>query len=299
MPKIHWQHLEGRSVCRTVARGGLRAFEAVYRPHASLAMHEHSAPFFTYVLRGEFLERTSRLKRDCRRGAVIFHPPGDAHDNAVGPRGTMSLNVEIAPELWDELTGGVHSADMVSGRVLSGDVEWLAASVWREFHREDAAGALGMDEAVALLCSSLRVDQRCNGSPSASARRLALSAEYISQHLTPAPRLADVAQVAGVHPMHLARLFRQRFGYSMGEFVRRRRIAWACGQLASSDRTISAVALDAGFADHAHFTRTFRRITGCTPRWYRSHVLSEARAACERRNASGVQDLGSSSPEVF
>ena len=230
-------------------------------------MHEHSPPFFTYVLRGEYLERTSGMTRECRRGSVIFHPPGDAHANAVGPRGTMSLNVEITPELWDELADG---AEMVSGRVLSGDVEWLAAAVWREFHREDAAAALGMDEAVALLCASLRENQRCSGT--ASVRRLDLSAEYISQHLTPAPRLAEVAQVAGVHPMHLARLFRRRFGYSMGEFVRRRRIAWACGQLANSDATIAAIALAAGFADHAHFTRTFRRITGFPPSWYRRHV---------------------------
>jgi AraC family transcriptional regulator len=223
------------------------------------------------------------MQRECRRGAVIFHPPNDAHDNVVGPRGTMSLNVEIAPELWSELAGGLHSAETVSGRVLSGDVEWLAATVWREFHREDAAGALGMDEAVALLCSSLRVDRK--GTGPLSARRLALSAEYLSQHLTPAPRLADVAQVAGVHPMHLARLFRERFGYSMGEFVRRRRIAWACGQLAGSEATIAAIALAAGFADQAHFTRTFRRITGCTPSWYRQHLtqVSAVQDRCSSR----------------
>ena len=276
--------LEGRSVRRSLAWDGLRAYEAVYQPHTSLAMHEHSAPFFTYVLRGEYFERTARINRECRRGSVVFHPPCDAHANAVGPRGTMSLNVEIDPELWADLAAGSHSADLVSGRVLSGDVEWLAASVWREFHREDAARGLAMDEAVALLCSSLRVDRR--NTRSAPARRLALSAEYISEHLTPAPRLAEVAEVAGVHPMHLARLFRERYGYSMGEFVRRRRIAWACGQLAASDRTISAIALDAGFADHAHFTRTFRRIAGCTPRWYRQHV-------------SSVQDRGRPRPQVF
>jgi AraC family transcriptional regulator len=255
--------MQGRSVRQTRAWGGLRAFEAVYQPHAALAMHEHSAPFFTYVLRGEYLERTPRMDRECRRGSVIFHPPCDAHANAVGPRGTMSLNVEIAPELWGELAG-------ISGRVLSGDVEWLAAAVWREFHRDDTSAGLGMDEAVALLCASVRVDQKSPGP--VSARRLDLCAEYISEHLTPAPGLAEVAQVAGVHPMHLARLFRQRFGYSMGEFVRRKRIAWACGQLAGSDATISAIALAAGFADHAHFTRTFRRVTGSTPSWYRQHL---------------------------
>jgi len=266
-------NLEGRSVRRSVAwdDGRLRAFEAVYQPHTALAMHEHSAPFFTYVLRGEFVERTGRMDRECARGSVIFHPPCDAHANAVGPRGTMSLNVEISPELWAELAG-------VSGQVLSGDVEWLAAAVWREFHRDDAAAELGMDEAVALLCASLRSEHQRTAS--ISARRLALSAEYISQHLAPVPRLAEVAQVAGVHPMHLARLFRQRYGYSMGEFVRRRRIAWACGQLASSDEGLAAIALAAGFADQAHFSRTFRRVTGCTPRWYRRHLS----------DASGVQD---------
>ena len=276
--------LEGRSVRRSLTWDGLRAYEAVYQPHSSLAMHEHSAPFFTYVLRGEYLEQTPHMNRECRRGSVIFHPPGDAHANAVGPKGTMSLNVEIAPTLWAALTSG-HSADLVSGRVLWGDVEWLAASVWREFHRDDAASGLAMDEAVALLCSSLHVDRRTG---SASARRLAISAEYISQHLTPAPRLAEVAQVAGVHPMHLARLFRERYGYSMGEFVRRRRIAWACGQLASSDGTIAAIALAAGFADQAHFTRTFRRVTGCTPRWYRRRLT----------DASGVQDRGRLGREI-
>ena len=60
--------LEGRSVRRTRAWDGLRAFEAVYDPHTALAMHEHSGPFFTYVLRGEYVERTPCMERDCRRG---------------------------------------------------------------------------------------------------------------------------------------------------------------------------------------------------------------------------------------
>ena len=257
--------LEGRSVRRTVAWDGLRAFEAVYEPRSALAMHEHSAPFFTYVLRGEYLEND----RECRRGSVIFHPPGDTHANRVGPRGTMSFNAEIAPELWAELS------TEVSGRVLSGDIEWLAASVWREFHRDDDTRGLAMDEAVTLLCSSLAADRRRSGS--VAARRLDRCAEYIDQRLVPPPRLAEVAEVAGVHPMHLARLFRERYGYSMGEFVRRRRIAWACEQLTRSEKTISAIALDAGFADHAHFTRTFRRIAGCTPSWYRNQIVLQTR----------------------
>jgi len=103
-------------------------------------------------------------------------------------------------------------------------------------------------------------------------RRLDRCLDYLSAHAADAPTLTDMARVADVHPMHLARLFRKRFGYSMGEYVRRRRIAWACEQLSHDAGTISSIAADAGFADHAHFTRTFRRITGSTPRWYRGRV---------------------------
>lgn len=90
--------------------------------------------------------------------------------------------------------------------------------------------------------------------------------------LSAVPGLLEVAHVVGVHPMHLAKLFRRRYGCSMGEFVRRRRIAWACDQLAEESMTISAIAAQAGFADHAHFTRTVRRLTGCTPQWYRARL---------------------------
>lgn len=200
---------------------------------------------------------------------VVLHPPQDAHDNVVGPLGTMSLNVEIAPELWRELTAdGPTSVGL--GQVLSGDVEWLAVAVWREFHRGDVATSLAIEETVSQLCGAIVGDRQSN--QSLSTRRLTQCAEYLDDHLVPPPGLAEIARVVGVHPMHLAKLFRRRFGYSLGEFVRRRRVAWACGQLGDSGATVASIALAAGFADHAHFTRTFRRITGCTPSWYRDHL---------------------------
>jgi len=210
------------------------------------------------------------------RGTVIFHNHHEAHANVVGPQGTASLNVEITAAAWRELTADVVPASDLIGRPLSGDAEWLALVVWREFHHDDPASTLGFAEAVALLCDEIR---------SSAARgvfephpRLDRCMEYLRSAPAPGakPSLAEVARIAGVHPIHLAKLFRKRFGYSMGEFVRRQRIRWACEQLARDAGTISAIALRAGFADHAHFTRTFRRVTGCSPRWYRQHVSATA-----------------------
>lgn len=92
-------HFEGtpvvpaaRRVRRVVTRPGLHAYEAAYDPLSLLPEHGHSTPFFTYVLRGSYVERAGHLARRCVRGAVIFHDD-ESHTNEVGPNGTSSFNV--------------------------------------------------------------------------------------------------------------------------------------------------------------------------------------------------------------
>ena len=82
--------------------------------------------------------------------------------------------------------------------------------------------------------------------------------------------MGDLAASAGVHPDHLARAFRLRFGVPLGTYVRRLRLDWAAGQLSGGgDVAIVHIALNAGFADQSHFTRAFKRHTGLTPAEYR------------------------------
>jgi len=260
-----------RRVRRLVTRPGLHAYEAAYDPLSVLPEHGHSTPFFTYVLRGSYVERAGQLARQCARGAVIFHDH-ESHTNEVGPAGAVSFNVELDPEHWRELTDGIGVVTGIAGRVLGGDIEWPALRVWYEFQQPDTASALGMEEGILLLWETTRgAYARGWFEPH---KRIDRCVAYLDAHLTEVHQLASVARIAGIHPMHLAKLFRRRFGCSMGEYLRRRRVAWACEQLARQERTITDIALHAGFADHAHFTRTFVRITGCTPRWYRARVTN-------------------------
>ena len=176
----------------------------------------------------------------------------------------------LDPELWRQFIDGVGIVTAITGRVLGGDIEWPALGAWREFQEADTSSTLGMEEAILLLCEATQ--GACARELFEPHQRLDRCIAYLDANLMEVHRLAGVARIAGVHPMHLAKLFRRRFGCSMGEYLRRRRIAWACGQLAHGEGTITAIAQDAGFADHAHFTRTFVRVTGCTPRWYRARI---------------------------
>lgn len=82
-------------------------------------------------------------------------------------------------------------------------------------------------------------------------------------------RVTDLAEAAGVHPVHAARVFRRHLGCTVGEYVRRLRVERARSQLLDTDRTLSSIAIGTGFADQAHFTRRFKEVVGVPPGAYR------------------------------
>jgi len=94
-----------------------------------------------------------------------------------------------------------------------------------------------------------------------------LQAQF-TEHLT----LAEVAQNVGVHPVHLAQMFHKSYRSTVGDYLRRLRIEYACRELASSETPIVEIALAAGFCDQSHFTRTFKRSTGMAPSQYRESL---------------------------
>ena len=89
----------------------------------------------------------------------------------------------------------------------------------------------------------------------------------------PAARVsvASLAAEAGVHPVHLARVFRRHRGETIASYVRRVRVQRAARLLARRDAdvantaSLASVASALGFADQSHMTRAFRRVAGTTP----------------------------------
>lgn len=64
-------------------------------------------------------------------------------------------------------------------------------------------------------------------------RRMNRVLEYIDQHLDQPLELADLAQIAHFSPWHFHRLFTAWVGETLGDYLRRRRLACAAQQLAS------------------------------------------------------------------
>jgi AraC-like DNA-binding protein len=71
--------------------------------------------------------------------------------------------------------------------------------------------------------------------------------------------LSELARAVFSSPFHLARVFRRETGTSLHGYQTRLRLSVALERLADGASDLTTLALDLGFASHAHFTDAFRR----------------------------------------
>lgn len=148
----------------------------------------------------------------------------------------------------------------------------LAARAWTEADRAD--GLFVDSVALALLSTLLAAADAQRNEPAAKAPpadlRFTRVIDFIEARLHEDISLSDLAAVACLSPFHFTRAFRARHGVSPVRFVQRRRIERSMRLLLQPGSRIAAVAHACGFADQAHFTTAFRRLTGSTPGAWRT-----------------------------
>lgn len=250
-----------------VDTGAFTVTRSTYDPGKQLPSHAHDLASATIVLRGNVTERVANRRFDCDREHTLVRPAAVVHSNSYGTTGAECMIVGAQAD-WvadDVIARRVFSAP----RLTRGSTPpTIVHGIRRELRVGDEASALALEglalELVASLARQLDSAHTRVALPWLRAIRERLHDDYQR-----AIRLHCVAREAGVHPVHLARAFRQCFGCSPGEYVRQRRIDRACVELAESERSIAEIALGAGFSSPSHFATAFRRATGASPTDYR------------------------------
>ena len=98
--------------------------------------------------------------------------------------------------------------------------------------------------------------------------KLIRAAEFISENFTRSLKLDEICTAADLSASYLIRSFNKHYGMTPHTYLINRRIQYSREQLRRG-RTIADVALDAGFADQAHFQRAFKQFLSATPGQYR------------------------------
>ncbi|WP_460125557.1 helix-turn-helix transcriptional regulator [Pseudomonas sp. S2_C03] len=243
--------------------------EVCYSRHS----HEHFSIGAITAGRSTYLHEQASF--EVSAGTVVLMNPGDVH--ACNP---------IDDQPWSYLMLYVETAwltDLQHQLGFGQDLEFrrFAATHTQDiglFHGLEALHATLIDSECEVLGKQsaiveffTEVQQRLNPGEQSLREpnfKLERAADFIRDNCTRMLKLEDICDAAQLSPSYLIRAFKQHYGMTPHAFLVNRRIQFARERLRSG-RLIADVALEAGFADQAHFQRAFKQHLAATPGQYR------------------------------
>ncbi|HZS61206.1 MAG TPA: AraC family transcriptional regulator [Gemmatimonadaceae bacterium] len=255
---------------------GLRMTDLHHAHAAFLPQHTHECPHFWLLLTGAYREHLGSIERPHRPFSFGYCPAGVEHQDEIGHVGARLFAIEF----------DAHTAQMIAdvNRPMSTRAteihETLAFSSLLQLHSEflrARAGGYALDclTAETLMAELIGYAFEPRARPAnRQPRWLAPVIEYLDAHYVGLVRISALAASAGVHPVHLARVFREVHRCSIAQYLTILRVRRACALLGVGDLTLSQIALHTGFSDQSHFTRAFTATVGASPGVFRRAVFS-------------------------
>jgi AraC family transcriptional regulator len=259
--------LSGRD--KRVEASGFVLTQTYRPPGLLLPPHFHEHANIALTIEGFFTETVGRKPYEVNPCSVIFRPAGEKHSNRYGKTAAHCLIIEVRPQRLSELRQVTEILDRAS-YVEGGMISSLALRILREFRTLDAVGPLSIEAlTLEMLVQATRLNVVQDHNPP---RWLQQAREVIHEQFLESLSLSSVAELVGVHAAHLAKMFRRHYGCTLGDYVRRLRLDYASQLLARSERTLTTIALAAGFYDQSHFAHLFKLRFGVTPGDFRADL---------------------------
>ena len=239
-------------------------FEVAYPPEYWMSAHQHSESHLLLCLVGSFDHQTGRDRYFITEKSGGYVLSDEKHsDLFFGEVRTFEIG------LGESHCGLLPRSDSSRSFHRHHPSATLLGSAYREFKNSDSYTHIMLESlTLEALVNARRQQGQCSARVGPS-RWLDRVRELLHEEFSESLSLEHIASEVGVHPAHLAKAFRQRFGESIGEYIRRLRIARARHLLEVSEMSIGEIAMATGFVDQSHFTKTFKKYTDRTPNAYR------------------------------
>jgi len=239
-----------------------------YAPCGAMPPHSHDDASFGIVVGGDFVERIGKSEREYASGCVTFGPPGVTHSQNFGANGARQIIV-TPQESW--------LSYLADSRMRLDDAPFARAPVFHQLGHKLLEEIRRDDEFASVACEGIVLEiiaafgRARVAHPGASAPAwLNAARDYLHAHAGMSLSMKAIARAAGRHEIHLAREFRRYFGMPVGSYLRQVRTERAAHLLRHSRSNITDIALDCGFASHAHLCRVFKAHFGVSPSQYRA-----------------------------
>lgn len=255
---------DGILTLHTRTAGPFTVREIVYPAGLRQPRHAHDYMGVTLVLAGSIRESAGSREEQGDALSLVVKPAGVEHADEVGGRGARTLQIAFD-------AGVADSFDVATGldawRWQHADAGTASMLALLRLTRACAVPA-DLEEGVVDALAGLASRGRRMREPPEWLQQVKQALDDAAEHAT----VRALARDAGVHEVSLSRAFRACFGCTLSEYRRRVRVRRAAVAVATGTGNLSRVAYLSGYADHAHFSRDFRRATGLAPSAYRGLV---------------------------
>jgi len=233
-----------------------------YMPQLTIGSHAHDRTDLSVVLAGSFTEDGGHVRVAASAGDTVLTPRAKPHANQFGTRGAVLLTVTLHRD--QDLLGDTATDQWQVGRTLDTYREAMRLVTALRVSPESGAELSDFDDLVIDLVAEGAASLKAP-SPARTLPWLERVKAMLDKDSSNAPSVIELARFVGVHPVYLARRFRQRYGCSVAHYRRRARLLAAVASITSGDRSLACMAAECGFSDQSHLARECKAALRISP----------------------------------
>ncbi|MDR0263704.1 MAG: AraC family transcriptional regulator [Sphingobacterium sp.] len=240
---------------------GIIASDTFYQDDIVSDWHCHQNPHFSHILNGGSIEIRENEKRRQQQGTSLYYYPGIIHQNISYVKGTRIFNLEFTEDFLTKYDLNIPDESYMFSQSALWGTNGLV-KIMGEHYLDDQQSILAIQQlSIILLTFSVPIDRI---GPLWTSRIKDLLYDHWNSPLS----LGFISKELNLHPVTISRYFPQYFGCTIGDYLRRIKIEKALPMIRQKKHSLTEIAVDCGFADQAHFIKTYKRFMGITPKQY-------------------------------
>ncbi|ETZ22141.1 AraC family transcriptional regulator [Pedobacter sp. V48] len=243
--------------------GSVTTSETVFSAGLSSDWHYHANPHFSHILSGGSTEIRASDAQLQEGGKGLYYYPGIPHQNIYYRPDTRIFNVELDYSFFEKHQLEVPGESLMFDSSIPLNTGGLIR-ILREHRLNDINSGISIDQlCINLIRSNSKLDEDHPDWTN-------IIRDILNDNWNGPLSLVELSNLVGLHPVTVSRYFTKYFGCTFGEYLRRIKVERAVLLLRNGKIPLTEIAYHCGFFDQAHFTKTFRGITGFLPKHYRN-----------------------------
>lgn len=256
-------------------------------PRYEMSYHWHMEYELIRILKGEFIFKLDEREFTAQKGDLIFVLDGTLH-------GAKPINCIYECIVFDFSTLARHNPlcqKQVQGILnhnllvipffpnVSGDIHDIVWGLFEAMRSKAPGYELNVLGYFYQFFGSVLANHHyteatdLTGKNSKRITQLKNALEIIETSYQNPITLEDLAKSAGMNAKYFCRFFQEITHRTPIDYLNYYRVERACFELATSDASITEVALNCGFNDISYFIKTFKKYKGLTPKKYLNAAL--------------------------